>query len=205
MFGKKLLLTGKIIFDSPNRPAATIQPFTPPLVCDEYGRLWAAHHVKVFEVLGYPANIDALLAPAVLENITVAPFRRNTDCFARAGPAEIVEYAEDRRSGLPVMTLRYYACNEKQVLVCDLPLDIPTKHLVHTSVGLFQYGLNRCVRNKQGLLLLYRSANNILFLLRPDSGHDVRDLSRLPDTAYPLATRIRSKDEQGVDKHSQKN
>lgn len=158
---------------------------------------------KVFETLGYPTNIDALLALAMLEKMTVEPFCRNTDCFERAGLAEVVEYAENQQSGLPVAALRYFARGQRRVLVCDLSPDIPAKHLVYASIGLLQYSLNRCGRNEQELLFLYRLAKNILFLLSPDSDYDAKDISLLPGTAYSLAKRATIEDEEVVNKHSE--
>jgi hypothetical protein len=196
---RTLLFSYKIVFDSFNRLSVKAQPFITAIPTEEYGRLWAAYHVKVLESLGYPATVDALLTSAIIEKITAKPFSFKTDCFARAGWSEVIEYTEGLLVGFIDMTGRYYAKEQRRFLLADLPVDITAKHLIYGSVGLLQYGLNRCGQDEKELTLIFQLAKSILFLLSQDSGHDTSDLTQLPDTAYSLAKRICCRNEDGGD------
>jgi hypothetical protein len=196
---RSLLLSHKIVMDSSNRLSVTVQQFGPGILTEEYGRLWAGYHMKVLEGLNYPTNVDALLASAMIEKITAKPFSFKTDCFARAGWSEVIKYTEDPLAGFIDMTGRYYAKEQRRFLLADLPVDITAKHLIYGSVGLLQYGLNRCGQDEKELTLIFQLAKSILFLLSPDSGHDKSDLTQLPDTAYSLAKRICSRNDNGGD------
>jgi hypothetical protein len=153
--------------------------------------------MKVLESLSYPTNVDALLASAILKKITARQFSSNTDCFAGAGLKEAVEYTEDQIVGFPDITGRYYSKEQRRFLLTDLPVDITAKHLIYGSVGLLQYALNRCGRDKNALAFTYQLAMSILFLLSSDSGYDASDLTQLPDTAYSLAKRACKPGEDG--------
>jgi len=177
--------------------SVTVQQVAPETFTDEYGRLWAGYHAKVLEALGYPTNVDALLASAIIEKITAKPFSFKTDCFARARLSEVVQYTEDSLAGFIDITGRYYAKEHRRFLLADLPVDITAKHLIYGSVGLLQYGLNRCGQDEEELTLIFQLAKSILFLLSPDSGHDTSDLTQLPDTAYSLAKRACKPNEDG--------
>jgi hypothetical protein len=145
--------------------------------------------MKVLESLSYPTNIDALLASAIIKRITARQFSSTTDCFARAGLSEVVEYTEGPLAGFPDMTGRYYAQGQRRFIIIDLPLDVTAKHLIYGSVGLLQYCLNRCSTDHKNLAFAYHLAKKVLFLLSSDSGYDTSDLTQLPDTAYSLAKR----------------
>jgi hypothetical protein len=191
------LLSFGIVFDSTNRLGVSVEAHEPSISPDELSRLWAAYHAKVLEALRYPTNVDALLASAIIEKITAKPFSFKTDCFARAGLSEVVQYTEDSLAGFIDITGRYYAKEQRRILLADLPGDITAKHLIYGSVGLLQYGLNRCGQDENELTLIFQLAKSILFLLSPDSGHDTSDLTQLPDTAYSLAKRACKPNEDG--------
>lgn len=191
------LLSFGIVFDSTNRLGVSVEVHEPSISPDEFSRLWSAYHMKVLESLSYPTNVDALLASAILKKITARQFSSNTDCFAGAGLKEAVEYTEDQIVGFPDITGRYYSKEQRRFLLTDLPVDITAKHLIYGSVGLLQYALNRCGRDKNALAFTYQLAMSILFLLSSDSGYDASDLTQLPDTAYSLAKRACKPGEDG--------
>ena len=192
------LLSFGIVFDSTNRLGVSVEVHEPSISPDEFSRLWAAYHMKVLESLGYPTNVDALLALAILKKITARQFSSNTDCFARAGLKETVEYTEvDQIVGFPDIIGRYYAKEQRRFLLTDLPVDITAKHPIYGSVGLLQYALNRCGMDKNALAFTYQLAMSILFLLSSDSGYDASNLTQLPDTAYSLAKRACKPNEDG--------
>lgn len=182
------LLSCKIVFDSTNRLSVSVEAKEPSILPDEFSRLWAAYHVKILEGLGYPTNVDALLATATIKKITATPFHFGVDCFARAALSEVIEYTENPLVGFPDMTGKYYAKEQRRFLVIDLPLDVMAKHLIYGSVGLLQYCLNRYSQD-QNLDFAYQLAKKVLFLLSPDSGYDSSDLVQIPDTAYSLVKR----------------
>jgi len=189
-FRKKThLLSCRIVFDSYNRLGVTVEAYEPSLSPHEYCRLWAHYHVKVLDRLGYPTNIDSHLAMAVIKKVTDREFSSDTDCFARAGLAEVVEYVEDPLAGFPDMTGRYYGKGQRRFFLIDLPLDVTAKHFIYGSVGLLQYCLNRCSSNQNDLALAYQLTRKVLFLVSPDSGYDAGSIAQIPDTAYSLAKR----------------
>ena len=143
--------------------------------------------------------MDSLLASAIIEKIIAKPFSAKTDCFARAGLSEVVEYTEDPLVGFPDMTGRYYGKEQRRFLLIDLPLDVTAKHLIYGSVGLLQYSLNRCGHDQDGRVLTYQTAKNVLSLLSPDSGYDTTNLSQVPDAAYTLAKRLCKQRKDGKD------
>jgi len=191
------LLSFRIVFDSTNRLGVSVEVHEPSISPDEFSRLWAAYHMRVLESLSYPTNVDALLASAIIKKITARQFSSNTDCFARAGLSEVVQYTEDSLAGFIDITGRYYAKKQRRILLADLPGDITAKHLIYGSVGLLQYALNRCGRDKNALSFTYQLAMSILFLLNSDSGYDANDLTQLQDTAYSLAKRACKPNEDG--------
>jgi hypothetical protein len=171
----------------------------PEILTEEYGRLWSVYHMKVLESLGYPINVDSLLASAIIEKITAKSFSSKTDCFARAGLSEVFEYTENQLVGFPDMRGRYYAKKQQRFLLADLPVDISAKHLIYGSVGLLQYGLNRCGQNQDELTLIHQLATSVLSLLSPDSGYDKSNLAQVPDTAYSLAKSLCRRNKDGGD------
>lgn len=196
---RTLLFSYKIVFDSPNRLSVTVQPFIPTVLTEDYGRLWAAYHMKVLESLSYPANVDSLLVSAIIEKIIAKPFLSRTDCFAGAGLSEVIEYTEDPLAGVLDMTGRYYAKEQRRLLLADLPVDITAKHLIYGSIGLLQYCLNRCGQNQDELAFTYQLATSVLSLLRPESGYDASNLAQVPDSAFSLAKRLYKGKKEGVD------
>ena len=184
------LLSCMIVFDSSNRLSVSVEAKEPSILPDEFSRLWAAYHVKVLEGLGYPTNVDALLATATIKKITATPFHFGVDCFARAALSEVVEYTESPFTGFPDMTGKYYAKEQRRFLMIDLPLDVVAKHLIYGSVGLLQYCLNRYGQDQNNLDFAHQLAEKVLFLLNPDSGYDSRYLAQIPDTAYSLVKRF---------------
>ena len=184
------LLSCRIVFDSTNRLSVSVEAKEPSILPDEFSRLWAAYHVKVLEGLGYPTNVDALLATATIKKITATPFHFSVDCFARASLSEVVEYTESPLAGFPDITGKYYAKEQRRFLMIDLPLDVVAKHLIYGSVGLLQYCLNRYGQDQNNLDFAHQLAEKVLFLLNPDSGYDSRYLAQIPDTAYSLVKRF---------------
>jgi len=183
------LLSCRIVFDSFNRLGVSVEVREPSISPDEYCRLWANYHVNVLDSLRYPTSVDALLASAVIKKVTDRRFSSGTDCFARAGLSEVVEYTEDSLVGFPDMIGRYYARGQRRFFIIDLPLDVTAKHLIYGSVGLLQFCLNRCRTDQNELDFAHKMARKILFLLAPDSGYDSSDLAQIPDAAYSLAKR----------------
>lgn len=185
MLKRTLLLSCKVVFDSANRLGVSVEKHEPSVTPDEYGRLWAACHMKVLEGLGYPTNIDALLALAMIEKILSKPFGGKTDCFERAGLSEIVEYTESSPIGHDI-TARYYAQKQRRLVIVEMRRDIPSKHLIYGSIGLLQFALNRCEGREEELTLLFKMAKTILYLLSSDSAYETDNLTQLHDTAYAL-------------------
>ncbi len=186
---KTQLLSCRIVFDSFNRLSVSVEVHEPSVLSDEYCRLWANYHVKVLDSLRYPTNVDALLASPIIKKVTDREFSFGTDCFARAGLSEVVEYTEDSLVGFPDMTGRYYARGQRRFFIIDLPLDVTAKHLIYGSVGLLQACLNRCSTDQNNLAFAYQLTKKVLFLLSPESGYDSGDLTQIPDAAYSLAKR----------------
>lgn len=195
---RTLLLSYRVVFDSFNRLSVTVRQIGPGILTEEYGRLWAAYHMKVLETLVYPIGVDALLASAIIERITAKPFTSNADCFERADLSGVVEYTEDLLDGFPDMSGRHYAKGQRRFLMTDLPADVTAKHLIHGSAGLLQYGLNRCRQNENERTFLYEMAKSVLSLLSQDSGYDTGNLDLLPDAAYTMAKRRCGRNEEGV-------
>jgi hypothetical protein len=156
--------------------------------------------MEALKSLGYPTNVDSILASAIIRKITSKPFSSNTDCFARARLSDVVEYTETPLVGFPDMTGKYYAKERRRFLMADLPLDVTAKHLIYGSVGLLQYCLNRCRTDHKNLAFAYQLAKKVLFLLGPNSGYDTSDLAQIPDTAYSLAKRSCKLDGDGKNK-----
>lgn len=186
---KTQLLSCRIVFDSFNRLGVSVEVHEPSILPDEYCRLWANYHVKILDSLGYPTQVDALLASAIIKKVTDRRFSSGTDCFARAGLSEVVEYTEDSLVGFPDMTGRYYAKGQRRFFIIDLPLDVTAKHLIYGSVGLLQSCLNRCSTDQNNLAFAYQLSKKVLFLLSAESGYDSGDLTQIPDAAYSLAKR----------------
>lgn len=193
---RSLLLSCRIVFDSVNRLAVSVEAHEQTISPHEYGRFWAACHMEVLESLGYPTSVDALLASAIIEKITAKPFSSRTDCFERAGLSEVVEYTENPFIGYQEITGRFYAQKGRRFLVADLRLDIDPKHLIYGSIGLLQFALNRCGEKEEELAFLFQLAQTILVLLSPDSGYETNNFRQLHDTAYALVTHSRDLDEQ---------
>lgn len=196
---RTLLFSYSIVFDSTNSMSVAVRPHMPVTRTGEYGRLWAAYHVRVLESLGFPTNVDALLASAMIEKIVSKPFSEKIDCFQRAGLPGVVRYTEDSLAGYHHITGHYYRKGQKHFLLAELPVDITSKYLIYGSIGLLQYTLNRCGRNHQEILLVNELVENVLSFLRKDSGYDTSLLGQLPDTAYGLARRKQKLDENGDD------
>lgn len=183
---RTLILSCKVVFDSMNRLAVSVQEHEPSLSLDEYGRLWAAYHVEVLETLGYPTSVDAILASAIIEKIIAKPFSSKIDCFERAGLSEVVEYTESPFIGHQEITGRLYAQKQSRFLVTDLRLDIDPKHLMYGSVSLLQFAVNRCGGKENELAFLFQFAKTIVYLLSPDSGYEKDNLKHLHNAAYAL-------------------
>lgn len=195
---RTLLLSYRIVFDSFNRLSVRVRQVEPAVRTEEYGRLWAAYHMKVLETLVFPIGVDALLASAAMERITAEPFRSDTDCFERANLKGVVTYTEDPIDGFPDMRGRYYAKEQRRLLVTELPADVTGRHLIYASAGLLQHGLNRCGDDEKERTFLHEMAKSVLFLLRRDSGYDTSDLNQLPDAAYSLAKGMHRPYEEGA-------
>lgn len=195
---RSLILSYDIVMDSSNRISVRIQQHGPEVPEEEFCRLWVDYHVKVLEKLGYPGNVDGVLASVIIGKIVAKPFTSETDCFARAELSGVVKYTEDPIVGSLTMTGRYYKKGQKRSLVTDLPGDITAKHLIYASVGLLQFCLNRCGQDGSEGALIFQMAKSMLFLLSSDSGYDTSDSTSLPDAAYSLAKRTWNREEDGI-------
>ncbi|MGI5912389.1 MAG: hypothetical protein ACOX6E_07420 [Syntrophomonadaceae bacterium] len=157
----------------------------PELSNHEYVRMWAFYHCKVMDNLGYPYNETANLLNRALYKIISKKFDKNIDCFERAGLSDQITYSDQFITPKVTFKGEYYSkASKHRRIKTKFPLVITEQQVLHSSIGLLQFTINKCSNKKKELDMIYK----VIFFLLVGYEADTRTVKKMlilrPETAY---------------------
>ena len=179
--GRTKVLRYRMVFGSGNNVGVHIEPCVPQIAAIEYIRLWASYQAKIIYILNSPENHIALASVAKVADEAITS---DTDCFERAGLAEVIQFAHEVPSSGTTFNGEFYAKGSLDRRIWTrFPFRMNEQQVVYSGLALMQYVISINSSDDVALDLLTKTARHFVALYSSGMRAGLQAVVQIPTLA----------------------